>query len=308
MRLSTSSAELLDYCQSLFHRHLSLCQERPAGVLRLSLVDAPTLTPPAPPSASVVYQRRDIACTADGDLIRIELNGKGAFVIDRKTATVSGQISQALLADENLLDRLVVASLAFLLRERGIFPIHAFSAVWNGFALLLVGKSGSGKTTAGLALLQAGWGFLANDLALLSETVEGIDVLCCPQRIHVTAETASFFPELHALASPRPGKAGFRVEDIYPDALVDHAPARGLLFVQFSRDQPTQLRPISAQEALVALLPQSFAPWHRAQAAAHLALLGRLVETLPTCRLDLGASLDRLPALLADLVGEKPHK
>jgi len=157
-----------------------------------------------------------------------------------------------------------------------------------------------------LALLQARWGFLANDLTLLCETGAGIDVLCCPQRIHVTAETASFFPELRALASPRQGKAGFRVEDIYPGAAVDRAPARGLLFAQVNKDQPTRLRQLSAQEALVALLPQSFAPWDRERAPAQLALLGQLVETIPPYRIELGTDLDRLPGLLAGLIEETP--
>lgn len=304
MRLDTSSTELLEYCQSLFQRQLSRCSIRPSGVLRLSLVDTPAFVSPSPP-ATIVYRRHDMACTADGAIFWIELRGKGVFVIDQQALTVMGQVSPDLLADANMLDRLLVASLAFLLRDRGVFPIHAFAAAWRNQALLLAGGSGSGKTTAGLALLRAGWGFLANDLSLICDAGQDIEVLACPQRIHVTAGTVSLFPELSVVAGSGQGKAGFRIEEVFPNACVDRAPARSLLFVRVGGDQPTQLRRLTARDALLALLPQSFAPWDRKRAAAHLALLGRLAETTAPHQLELGPDLDRIPLLLAGMLEEQ---
>jgi hypothetical protein len=247
-----------------------------------------------------VRQLRGIVCTADQQRLFLNFDGKGAFVIDRLAHTITGEVTHLLLTEQHLLDRLLVGSLALLLREWRIFPIHGFSAAWNGQAALLVGGSGSGKTTAGLALVRRRWGFLANDLSLLCETEEGLRLLSCPERIHATVETALFFPELDLLADNDEDKVGFHVDDVYADALVDRAAVRWLLFPQIKGAGSTQITPLSASEALVALLPHSMACWDRSMASNHLSVLERLVKVTPAYQLELGQDVGEWHSLLKD--------
>lgn len=306
IELRVSPAGLLAHCQSLFHRYISPCQRQAGIIIRLALVDALSPLPALPVSGTVVRQVPGLVCTADRQSLFLQLDGKGSFVIDRLTRTITGQVTPELLAEQHLLDRLLVGSLALLLREWSIFPVHGFSATRDGQAALLVGGSGCGKTTAGLALLRSGWGFLANDLPLLHETGQGLHVLSCPERVHSTVETASRFPELQSLAGAGVGKFGFHVEDVYPDALADRAVARWLLFPRVREGRPTRMRPMTAPEALIALLPHSLATWDRSKVAAHFSLLERLAKTTLAYQLDLGSGIEEWASLLTDRPGVAP--
>lgn len=51
-----------------------------------------------------------------------------------------------------------------------VVPIHAAVLVRDGSALLLVGKSGTGKTTLALELVGRGWDYLSDDLAAIDRS------------------------------------------------------------------------------------------------------------------------------------------
>lgn len=306
VELRASPASLLAYCQSLFQLYMSPLPRRARIVLQLELVESPSTLLPPPTATTVLRQLRGIVCTADRQRLFLEFDGKGAFVIDRLTRTITGQITPELMTEQHLLDRLLVGSLALLLRQWSIFAVHGFAAARNGQAALLVGQSGSGKTTAGLALVRTGWRFLANDLCLLREMDRKLQVLSCPERVHVTPETASLFPELQALAATEEGKSGFHVEDLYPNAPIDQAVVQWLLFPQVREGQPTRMHPMTAPEALLALLPHSMATWDKSSASAHFSLLERLAKTTPAYHLDLGTDFEEWGSLLADLPSAAP--
>lgn len=304
VELRVSSASLLAYCRSLLRHYMSFFETRPGIVLELELVDSLSGSPSPPTATTLVSQLRGIVCTADRQRLFLDFDGKGAFTVDRLASTITGQVVPVLLTEQHLLDRLLVGSLALLLRDWSIFPVHGFSAAWKNQAALLVGAPGCGKTTAGLALVRRKWGFLANDLSLLSETEEGIHVLSCPERVHATVETSLFFPELQSLADGHEGKFGFHVEDVYEDTLVARAPVRWLLFPHVGRAETTRLIPLSASEALIALLPHSMVTWDRSVASTQFSLLERLVRSTPAYHLELGRDVEEWPSLLAESLAE----
>lgn len=301
VELGASSGSLLAYCRCLFSRYLTPNCVAPEIRFELELVDSVPAPPPVPAASLAVHQPRGMVCTADQRRLLLEFDGKGTFVIERSPPAITGRVTPTLLAEPHLLDRLLVGSLALLMREFGIFAVHAFAAVYQGQAALLIGQSGSGKTTAGLALVRAGWGFLANDLALLRRVGEEFQILSCPERVQVAADSASFFPELGALVGSTLEKTGFHAEDIYPHAATSRGRLGYLLFPCVSPGQPTSLRRLAVPEALIALLPHSLAIWDRANVSAHFSLLVRVAEQVPAYNLELGADFSRLPCLLASL-------
>lgn len=300
VELRVSSASLLTYCQSLFRHYLSTGQRAEISV-QLALVDSPPTRPALSASTPIVRQPPRIIGIASQQCLYLETPGKGAFVIDRSKPTITGHFTAELLEDQNLFDRLLVGSLTLLLRQWGFFAVHGFCAAHGGHAALLVGGSGSGKTTAGLALVRAGWGFLANDLPLLREKVRGLYVFSCPERVRVTTETISLLPELQSLATAGAGKLDFYIEDLYPGAMVARAALKWLLFPRVRKDQPTRLNRVSASDTLIALLPHSMATWDKTMASTQFSLLERLARTIPAYQIDLGTDFEGWGSLLTDL-------
>ncbi|WP_027890994.1 hypothetical protein [Calidithermus chliarophilus] len=76
------------------------------------------------------------------------------------------------------LPELVLLGLSEGLRVAGLLPVHAAGVVRDGRVLLLLGPSGTGKTTTLVRALQAGWQPVAEDFLLLEAegaTAYGMD-------------------------------------------------------------------------------------------------------------------------------------
>ena len=105
---------------------------------------------------------------------RIELDATGSAALRLATSTESVQFYAA--------SNLLCAALAWCLPARGIFLLHAAGIVVNERGFLLVGASGSGKSTwAGLAK-QAGALFLSDDLIFVDASKTPAELLSMPFR------------------------------------------------------------------------------------------------------------------------------
>lgn len=203
-------------------------------------------------------------------------------------------------------------ALAPILRRHKLYMIHAF-AVAGGDpprSLLLVGDSGSGKTTTGLVLAQAGRQVLANDVALLRSGAGGVAALLSPGTIHVTAHTLEILPTVRThLAQP-------------PDAYADHykiplprrrllpaaerliwaAPINTVYFPRVSGARETAVLPVSRAVGLARLLSASMDRWDAAAWDAHLSLLNSLAQQVRFADLLVGMDVVTLAtAVAADL-------
>lgn len=98
-----------------------------------------------------------------------------------------------------------------LLRERGVFEIHAAVACVRDKALVIIGDAGAGKTTTLLALLRAGASFLGDDRALVRASDDDVELLAYPREFHVTPRTLRAFPELDDGATPASIDGKFRI-------------------------------------------------------------------------------------------------
>lgn len=126
---------------------------------------------------------------AGEDLLRIEGGGVRA---EANAGTRRGwaRLSPAFLTEPEALRAQVIEPLAlFLLTATDRAPLHAAGIVIDGDALLLAGRSGSGKSCLALAAASAGLRVLSDDIVYLQTT-----------------------PALRAWGVPRPGH-------VYPDDL-----------------------------------------------------------------------------------------
>jgi hypothetical protein len=201
---------------------------------------------------------------------------------------------------------LLTVSLLELLKRRSLFGVHAAAVAHSGRAVMLSGTTGSGKSTASLALLLGGWSFLGDDLVFLRSTSDDPpELLAFPDDIDASKNTLRFFPTLGSPAD-WPKLAGYPKHQLSPDAVragatVASAIPAVLLLPRVGDGDAHELEPVSPDELLLELIPNVILT--ETVAAQHqLDLLARLTREAPAFRLTLGRRLDSLPALLRELV------
>jgi len=253
-----------------------------------------------------------------GDLLQYHLADRavvahfprfGQLRLDLARGATEGQLAPAALTTYGVFEDLVAIGLSPHLRRRGLFLIHAFAAApplsppfdKGGGAVLLVGGIGSGKTTSGIALLDAGWKLLSNDSPLLNAAAE---VLSYPGLLAAYPDSYARFAATAHLAEETSGADGRRkltvaAESIWPDVWIERAPATAILFPQIESRADHALEPVGPPDALRRLLPHAVEQWDRDMIPPHLEVLRRLVEAAPAYLLRLGPKVEAVPALLA---------
>jgi hypothetical protein len=264
--------------------------------------------PPRPPGEAHFRQ---------GDLLEYYLDGRvaiahfprfGQLRLDLANGTTEGRIVSAALATYGVFEDLIAIGLSPHLRRRGLFLIHAFAAVGGhptGMArptgtALLVGGIGSGKTTTGMALLNAGWKLLSNDSPILNHSAE---VLSYPGLLAAYPDTLTRFDATADLAKTVPAAEGRRkitvaAESIWPDVWIDQAPAGAIFFPHVEARADHTVEPIHSPEALRRLLPHAVEQWDRDMIPEHLRVLRHLVESAPAFELRLGPNVHAIPNAL----------
>jgi hypothetical protein len=194
-------------------------------------------------------------------------------------------------------------ALVWLLRERGVFALHASCVARNGRGLLIAGDSGSGKSSTALSLIQQGWDWLADDIVLFEPSPTA--------RLRALARGFAFHATLAERVSGLTGTAVADkhfadIEGLFTGRQLDQCRPVALLFPRVAGSETSRLVSLSPVEALAALLPASggiFAGGALAQSERQLRALGTLVSTVPAYRLLAGQDIfgngTALQALLA---------
>jgi hypothetical protein len=286
-------------------------EETPAAPdLRLSLRLVEHLPPPAGP---LLYSDHEAHPERPAILNVYDL-GDGAVQLhfhDAAQITLSLRQMAGLLLAEGVMvkealtngrfEDITYTSLAPLLRRRGYFLLHAFAAAREGRAALLVGASGSGKTTSGLSLLLAGWELLSNDVVLLQARPNGVYALPTPDAVSIRPYSLTLLP---ALREWLPGWTGERPLSVSAYELVNSrwaapAPIHAIYFPQIETRPESALRQMSRAVALARLLEESVDTWDTPLLADHLAILHAISQQATPFTLRLGQNPDHIPTLLS---------
>jgi hypothetical protein len=196
-----------------------------------------------------------------------------------------------------------------LLHQHGLGSAHAAliaeGDVNRPAGLMLVGPSGSGKSTTMLGLLSKGYKAVADDCFAVEDREDGtilghsmFGTIC------LTEDAERRFPELPGTLLHPPGgkKAPKSVLVLRPDSgvLSRTLPIRAMIFPVLSDAGRTELVPIGLPEAMRRFMPglRFLIRFDALGRSALFSSLTRLVERLPTYRLDLGSRLEDTAPLL----------
>lgn len=189
-------------------------------------------------------------------------------------------------------------------RERGVHHLHAGLVARGGRGVLLSGPSGSGKTTAALACSLAGFDFLGDDHVGIEISPAGVVGHSFYSCIRADGDLFARFPELGAArlapVARWERKGMVCIADLPQCRTARAASIAAVIVLEVRGTGRTRLRPLDRATALRKLAPSSLLVPLGGRARG-LAALAELVRKVPCHGLELGASLEEIPAIAAEL-------
>ncbi len=192
------------------------------------------------------------------------------------------------------------------LHARGVHLVHAGAVGASGGAVLLVGKTGAGKSSTALTCLDAGLGFLADDHCLV-KPADPPRVLGLYNSAKLMEGDLHRYPRLAPKAS-NPGEVGaekalFWIHRHFESQIVREAPVRAILLCRVSDREKTDWRPVSGARVLRDLIPSTMVYLPGVDRADTRAM-SRLVQRAPCYLLELGADPARIPSAIQHIIRE----
>jgi hypothetical protein len=193
------------------------------------------------------------------------------------------------------------------LATRGIDLVHGAALGSAEGGVLLVGRSGSGKSWATLACAAAGLGLIADDYCLIRPGAPPrVAGLYSSAKAH--EEAFERLPALRPMVSnplrPADDKAVFFLHEHVPEWLLPEADLRAVLVPRLTDGRTAAVRPAPAGAALGALAPATILQLPAAGAAT-MRRLAELVRAVPCHYLDLGSELASIPAAVTPVLAAR---
>jgi hypothetical protein len=191
--------------------------------------------------------------------------------------------------------------------ERGYALCHAAGVGSAAGAVLVGGKSGSGKSTTALACLAAGMSYVGDDMILVQRPPQPT-IHSLYNSVRLNANDLPRFSQLTNWGDQPDDRAGtkaiFMLQQRTPRLLALSLPLRAVVFPRITGAVPSRLQSLSASASLALLAPSSIE--QRGQvcglAQATLDTLTAVVRHVPSYRLELGTDLAQVPPLLQGLL------
>ncbi len=201
------------------------------------------------------------------------------------------------------------AIIAWAMAERGIQFLHSAAVATDGKAALIVGASGSGKSSTAISCLLNNLEYLGDDHCLL-------DLDANPPAVHSVYAAAKLhgsqlarFPDLHPFvvnpARVAPDKAVAILHPSFGELLPSSRPLVAVIVPKIAHAATTTIEPIGPAAALAALAPSTLLQMASADRGG-LAGMARLVRQFPCFRLSLGTESAEIAGVVADFLRRQP--
>jgi len=284
--------------------------ERVAFLLHLLRAE-PAPADPLPPALSFRVRREPEVIPDEAE--PIDTHERGATLLQAggrlylrhgmEGAQIDPAGGQAMLwcTDDNpgLLFDLLSLSLVALLSPRGHFLLHAACLAHETGGIVISARSHSGKSSLALGLVQAGWGYLSDDMVLLSLSGEDIEARGLSRDFRLDDDAVPHFPALFSeLPAPVLDKHHLDMGTLFPGQYTPVCRPRVFIVPEIADVAVSTITPISPGKVLLHLLSQtSFITRDKAVASRQMDVLRMLAISVTAYRLRAGRDLYHNPEL-----------
>ena len=204
------------------------------------------------------------------------------------------------LTDADAADFLLGGVLAFVVRLRGLLPLHASAIVIDDHAVLFAGAPGAGKSSTAAAFAVLGLPVLSDDVVTLAVTGDVVTAYPAYPRVSVWSDSAHGLFEGRSFPQHSAVYAKHRVD------LLDYgyrfhespAPARAIFIIQdrSAPGEPSATRTLTPRAALMSLVRHTYGNYllDSSMRAREFDLLGRIAQTVDVRELAFEAGLEQL--------------
>lgn len=252
-----------------------------------------------PVDAALLYDWGMVKIYHKGSLRYLKVDTRARVIADVEKRTAVGFAEKELLQSDWLVTNLFFYPLwGQLLKECGLFPLHAAGLVKEGRSCLFLGRSGSGKSTLTLHLVKNGYGLLSDDTVFLREKAGRIEALSFPEEINVSEQTMKLIPELSRVqnftVNELRNKSSFSIEELYPGCVVDKSEPALMVFPQIAEVESTTVAPMSRTEALALAMRYGYFFLDPSTTGRHFEILSLLARQTRCFRLNSGSDQEEL--------------
>ncbi len=243
--------------------------------------------PAVPESADPAFSLQELG---GGNSFRLSYGDGTEFVVDAHGECVWGACPEPLTI-EDLATYFLGPVMGFVLRRRGVTPLHASAVVVGGVGVAFSGEAGAGKSTTAAALALRGAPAVCEDIAAIEENrghffvQPGYPRVCLwPDAVEKLLGTKEALPNLTPTWNkkylPLDGERANFAERIVPLGAVY------LLGERATGVRTPRIEEISSREALLELVQNTYmnALLTKEQRATEFELLSRLVSRVPCKR------------------------
>lgn len=199
------------------------------------------------------------------------------------------------------------------MRRIGLYELHAAGVVepTRGLGALFIGNSNCGKSMLTVGLTHKGWGYLSDDMLLLSENQGEIAARGVRRHFSISPHIAEGWklPGLKdALGGPIPSDPLKRQLDpgiVFPKSHIESTIPKALFFPSITGDAETRLEKLSQSRAMMNLVTAcAWARYDKTVAGDYLQVLANLARQSKSWTLYAGRDMLEQPGYAAALLSE----
>jgi hypothetical protein len=248
---------------------------------------------------------RTVTSSADSRIVASR-DSETSLFLDRKEKRIIASFASARRMNNYDLSKPFNKILALWYRDMNIEIIHASMISKEGKGILFLGKGGSGKTTAALSCLNAGFNYLGDDHVGLSWKDNSFTGHSLYASALIYANHLKRFPQLQKFEMKNnfnnDEKSIIYFSNGYLNKIDRYAEVTVLLLPKVGDSTHTNFRKAGKSETLLAIAPSSL----RLQISPNqkgFDIISRLVDKIPAYWIELGSELDEIPDRVNEIIG-----